>query len=405
MSSNYLFHRKRDLRSYLERKKSGLQTEIERYDSNYILNVSEDDLCRSLVSKYSLEMPVIAEDKQYVVSHGDANYDRRTGTSIKIAIPFQGDGGLLEYKPSMWTSSHALFPRGEVIGQEIQVTYDVLRHDKEYLKKMRTEELDLMKRCLECSKSEVDGYNSSLPEVVRQFVVSRKKKLLDDLGLVKSLEIPVKRSDSVPETYAIPIVRRKTGIELPQVRNGRFSPEPVLNEEIYEDILEKISSMSLLMERNPETFRKLAEEDIRNHFLMVLNAHYEGKATGETFNYTGKTDILIRHEDKNVFIAECKFWEGEKKLFETIDQLLGYTSWRDTKTAILLFNKNLDFSAVLKKIDPAVKAHGCYKREYDLKSNRLKNETTFSYVLHQPGDTNRELILTIMAFTIPAQGS
>jgi len=402
MSSNYLFHRKRDLRSYLDRKKSDLQTEIEGYDSNYILNVSEDDLCRSLVSKYGLEMPVIAEDKQYVVSHGDANYDRRTGTSIKIAIPFQGDGALLEYKPSTYTTTP---PQGEVIGQEIHVTYDVPGHDKEHLKKMRTEEFGLIKRYLEWSKAEVDRYNSSLPEVVRQFVVSRKKKLLDDLGLVESLEIPVKRSGSVPETYVMPIVRRKTGIELPQVKDERFSPEPVLIEEIYEDILEKISSMSLLMERNPETFRKLAEEDIRNHFLMVLNAHYEGKATGETFNYTGKTDILIRHEDKNVFIAECKFWEGEKKLFETIDQLLGYTSWRDTKTAILLFNKNLDFSAVLKKVDPAVKAHGCYKREYDLKSNRLKNETTFSYVLHQPGDTNRELILTIMAFTIPAQGS
>ena len=397
-----MFHRKGDLRSYLQRKISDLRTEIDRYDPNYILNISEEDLCSRLVSKYCLETPVIAEDKQYVVSLEDADDNRTTGTSITIAIPFEGDGGLLEYKPSTWTT---MFPQGEVTGQEIHVTYDVSGHDKEYLRKMRTEEFGLIKRYLEWSKAEVDGYNSSLPEVVRQFVVSRKKKLLDDLGLVKSLEIPVKRSDSVPETYAMPIVRRKTGIELPQVKDERFSPEPVLSEEIYGDILEKISGMSLVMERNPETFRKLVEEEIRNHFLMVLNAHYEGKATGETFNHTGKTDILIRHEDKNVFIAECKFWEGEKKLIETIDQLLGYTSWRDTKTAILLFNKNLDFSAVLKKIDPVVKAHGCYKRAYDLKSNRLKNETTFSYVLHQPGDVNRELILTIMAFTIPAQGS
>jgi hypothetical protein len=47
---------------------------------------------------------------------------------------------------------------------------------------------------------------------------------------------------------------------------------------------------------------------------------------------SGKTDILIRDNDKNIFIAECKFWGGPKLFKETIDQLLGYTSWRDTKT-------------------------------------------------------------------------
>src|SRR5208283_4004194 len=118
-----------------------------------------------------------------------------------------------------------------------------------------------------------------------------KKKLLDDLGLVNSLELPIKRSGSVPETYAMPVVRRKAAVELPKVRDEHFSPEPVLSDEIYEDILERISGMSLMMERNPKTFRKLGEEEIRNHFLLVLNAHYEGKATGETFNLTGKTDI------------------------------------------------------------------------------------------------------------------
>ncbi|MFH0848645.1 MAG: hypothetical protein V1857_04010, partial [archaeon] len=255
------------------------------------------------------------------------------------------------------------------------------------------------------SKVEVDNYNDSLPTIVRQYVVSRKKKLLDDLGLVQSLDIPVKRSDNVPENYVMPIVRKKARVELPQVKDGRFNPEPALKDEIYEDILEEISSMSLMMERSPETFRKLGEEEIRDHFLMHLNGHYEGKATGETFNCTGKTDILIRHEDKNAFIAECKFWQGEKKLTETVDQLLSYTSWRDTKTAVLLFNRNLDFTAVVNKIDPVMRSHGCFKQVHKLRSNRLKNETTFSYVFHQPGDTNRELILTVMAFTIPAQAN
>lgn len=51
----------------------------------------------------------------------------------------------------------------------------------------------------------------------------------------------------------------------------------------------------------------------------------------------GKTEILLRENGRNVFIAECKFWKGPKHYYETIDQLIGYSSCRDTKTAILVF--------------------------------------------------------------------
>ena len=95
--------------------------------------------------------------------------------------------------------------------------------------------------------------------------------------------------------------------------------------------------MAFVMERNPQSFATLDEEAIRDHFLVPLNAQFSGEATGETFNHQGKTDILIRHKDNNIFIAECKFWGGEQLLLETIDQLLRYTQWRDTKTAILSF--------------------------------------------------------------------
>lgn len=72
--------------------------------------------------------------------------------------------------------------------------------------------------------------------------------------------------------------------------------------------------MVLVMERSPHAFAKMGEEDLRTHFLVQLNGLYEGQATGETFNFEGKTDILIRVEGKNIFIAECKFWTGPKRI-------------------------------------------------------------------------------------------
>jgi len=40
--------------------------------------------------------------------------------------------------------------------------------------------------------------------------------------------------------------------------------------------------------------------------LVNLNAVFEGQVGGEVFNHRGKTDILIRVQDNNVFVGECK---------------------------------------------------------------------------------------------------
>ena len=58
-------------------------------------------------------------------------------------------------------------------------------------------------------------------------------------------------------------------------------------------------------------------------------------------------------QGRNVFIAECKFWKGPKAFSEAIDQLLGYATWRDSKTAILVFNRGTETSTVLTGIDAA----------------------------------------------------
>jgi hypothetical protein len=89
--------------------------------------------------------------------------------------------------------------------------------------------------------------------------------------------------------------------------------------------------------------------------------------------------VLIRVDGKNVFIAECKFWKGEKSFLETIDQLLKYLSWRDTKAAVIVFNTNANFSDVLAKILGIVPKHPNCKRELG-----KPDESAFRYVFAQP---------------------
>jgi hypothetical protein len=140
----------------------------------------------------------------------------------------------------------------------------------------------------------------------------------------------------------------------------------------------------------------MGEEHLRDHFLVQLNGHFEGNATGETFNKSGKTNIIIRAEGRSIFIAECKFWGGEKLFLDTIDQLLGYLTWRDTKTALVIFNRNKSFSAVVTKARESIKAHPNCKRGSDAEA-----DTVGRYVFMQKDDPARETIVTLMLFDVP----
>jgi hypothetical protein len=154
--------------------------------------------------------------------------------------------------------------------------------------------------------------------------------------------------------------------------------------------------MVLVMERSPAAFKGMSEEDLRTQFLVQLNGQYDGQATGETFNSSGKTDILIRHQNKNLFIAECKFWNGPASLTGAIDQLLGYATWRDTKTALLVFSRNKNFTDVLRQIPETVRSHSNFVQQH-----RYASETGFRFVLTQRDDPARHLIMTVIAFNVP----
>ena len=215
-------------------------------------------------------------------------------------------------------------------------------------------------------------------------------------SLVSSLGFALKKDSTAPRTYAAPSVRRKIARRPPQASSAPYEAEPSLSDDDFEHILEVIENMTSVMERSPAAFSGMDEEALRTHFLVQLNGQYEGQATGETFNYEGKTDILIRENGKNIFIGECKFWGGSKKLIETIDQLLGYSSWRDTKVAVIVFNRNKDLSKVLTAAQETAEGHRSYKKTLNPKS-----ETSYRYTFSHRDDENREMTLALLVFDVP----
>lgn len=374
--------------------------------ADHALAASAEDLAAELVAEFRVE-PVILDGAATTLSHHDEPIDVSRdpmrfisdpsrpfyvpGTTITLHIPFRGEAGLFKVRPSRFTLSP---PFGEVADGELRIFESVPAPVPPDMKARFDRELAKIESYIETANADVAAYNARLGGLALTAVTQRREKVKADHDLVASFGIPVRRTDA-PTTYAAPPVRRSVS------RPPRGTPgkklEPVLPAEEYDFILSVVADMAKVMERSPKAFATMGEEDIRQHFILPLNGHYEGDATGETFNFEGKTDILIRREGRNVFIAECKFWDGPAKLTKAIDQLLGYASWRDTKTAIFLFNRGGNLTNILSKIRPTVAAHPNFVREIP-----YGGETDFRFVLRHRDDPDRELILTIAVFEVPA---
>ncbi len=396
-----------DLSATLQAQVANLRAEIDGLASDYVLKISFEDLINHLVDKFRVEPISLMKDDIHIGSSGDTtvdmSHDFRYGgrathvpaTFAEFVIPFTGDAQIFRLRPSTF---HFNPPRAHVNGQALHLRYTSVEHNPAAMRSGFDNDLKNIEQFLQWGEAEIQRYNHQLEETIRQRLNQRKEKFLKDKGLVEALGFPIKtRSDSL-QTYAAPVMRKKLPIQKPAVVSGTFKPEPRLEMEHYEHILTVISNMVQVMERSPQAFAKMGEEDLRTHILVQLNGHYEGQATGETFNYEGKTDILIRAEGRNIFIGECKIWKGAEVFKSTIDQLLGYTAWRDTKTAIILFNRNKNTSSVIAQIPELIKQHTNFKR--DIAS--YKHESGFRFVLHHRDDKNHELTLTVLVFDVPA---
>ncbi|HXE55447.1 MAG TPA: hypothetical protein VN541_20655, partial [Tepidisphaeraceae bacterium] len=115
------------------------------------------------------------------------------------------------------------------------------------------------------------------------------------------------------------------------------------------------------------------------------------------FNGAGKTDILIRVGDRNIFIGECKVWSGPKTMDDALEQLFGYLVWRDTKAAILLFIRNKDVSAVIDKAIGKIKEHPNHKRS---PAYEQADADQYEFTMHADGDPEREIHLALIPFAL-----
>jgi hypothetical protein len=350
-----------------------------------------EDVVDEVVDDYRLSVPTLYQDRKEVVERGEL-HGSPGGVRVVLAVPLDGQVGLFSIRPSR----HLMVPfDGTVRDGELRITITQRAPTKESIESEIEQQLSRYEGELSQLREDVRPFNDGLAQSVAELVSTRRDQLLRAQDLLASLEIPVRRrADAV---IPVPVTRRVKVVRRAPQAGERFMPEAELPNGDYEEILRSCRSLGIQMERSPGTFSSLAEEGIRDFFLAELNGTFHGEAMAEVFNGAGKTDILIRSGERNVFIAECKVWDGGDKFKTAVDQLLGNLGWRDTKCAILLFVRQRSVSEILEKADVILREHSCHKRPAE-----GHGELERRYIFHWPGDDRRELALALQVSAVPA---
>ncbi|WP_144628282.1 hypothetical protein [Arthrobacter woluwensis] len=381
--------------------------ELERINEDEVLRRSTDDVVSDLVARAYLEPLVVGKEPidggvaEGTIEVPDAfeRYGRtvrRAVFNIHAVYEFSGNPDLLYYTPT--TSLALVRIRADVDTRQSTLTVRTTvsaqgQLDAAEARRSFEEEIGRVRTNAGHTARDVAAFNSGLEARIRPAVERRKQHLQSRRDLSGALGFPLQRREDAPNQ--VPMARKQIGTVRTAVPRAYapYRDEPALTEAQYEDAISVVKSTILAMERSPSVVAHKDEEEIRDLILVQLNGTFEGNATGETFVKSGKTDLLVRVEDRHVFVGECKWWKGEKSFSNAIDQLLGYLPWRDEKAALIVFISQKDASAVIEKADGAVRLHASFKR---IGAASADPKLRRNYVLGHPDDPEREIKVAVL---------
>lgn len=380
-----------------------MEGKVNALDDDYVLNIAEEDYINYLVEEYSLFTPEIhfedahidtrkvLVDRQYLPHYWGVE-DSYEATMVRYVVPIAGDSDLLYFHPPVWFSSGS--GRFHVERGYIYTDILSLNNKAEDVTREYESEKDSCLRMLALLDKEIKAYNRALPGVARRIFSARKEKIKQENAFVASLGMPT-ANQKRPKTYSVPTVSRRYGP--PKATNSPRKAEeltPAMDVQKYNQILDSIHTIGKMYESLPNVTKNMDEETLRDLFLAQIQTSFKSEsATGEAFNKSGKTDIMVKHGDGIIFIAECKFWHGRQVFLDAISQLLSYLTWRDTKTALLVFVRGVTMTAAINGVRNCISDHPNFKETLP-----ATNETWLNYKFKMNQDDARLASLAVLLF-------
>ncbi|MGN6296496.1 MAG: hypothetical protein ACTHM7_06925 [Ginsengibacter sp.] len=379
--------------------------EIQSKEKDYILKIDEQDFIEYLYHKYllnplelfeeseSFAAPRISKERINNEVYGRSSYEVDAYT-FTINYKFAGSEELFRVQSNPWImTSYDINVDGR--NEVVSFCFTIYKQDPEEFKRIKSQCFNNAFANLENINKNVSEFNRNLKDVIIRTFQREKEKYLKENDFFSAINIKV--NSDTKSVFTAPTITKKI-IPQPTVSKSKeFSSEPMMSSEMYIDVLRVIYDSGKSMEKKPALYIGKDEEGLRDQFLFVLETRYEGTtASGETFNRSGKTDIILKYakDGSNLFVAECKFWHGASEFLAAISQLFDrYLTWRDSKVALLMFVTNKDFSNVLLAIKKEVKGHDLF-----VKSVGNRGDTSFSFIFCLPQDKGKHVLFEIMAF-------
>ncbi len=320
---------------------------------------------------------------------------RRPGYRFESRVPVAGDANLLRSELPGTHPLLATITNGQIV--RVWEWPDQLGPDA--FQREVGEYKALLGRSVEAVTAAVQTENGTLAAHAKKSIEDRREEILKEREFLGKLTIPVVRADDEPREFGPPPIER---VETPAQRIDSADPDagdqvaqPQLDE-FYGHIVSVIRVVGRGMERTPDSFSSADEETLRDHFLLALNTHYRGATYAEAFNKDGKTDILIRVHNRNAFIGECKWWSGPKALEEALAQLFGYTTWRDSRVALIFFVPTKEITRTIETARGAIE-----QRDEFIEWLPNGEEGELACRMRWPDDAERVATLTALFVHLP----
>ena len=380
-----------------------VQSHIAQLSPDHVLGTPEQELVEHYLTEASVECPQLLVDQttreppvefqEEIGLHGDFTPITRSVPRWTFVVPFTGDRRIFRTRPSEFSMSPPEVSdvrEGELVvvveggpsSRKIEAAFDA--------------QIGAVEEYLRFARRDVDQFNERLRRDVPALLSRRRDEAQRMRDLDGQIRFPIRHRGDQSVT-PVPLAKRSV-LPIPSAA-PTGSPavrQFVLEGKYYEETLRVLRYWQLSLERAPSIADGKGEEEIRDVLVAGLNGVFEGAAASEVFNGAGKTDILVRDPSGNsVFIGECKTWDGASSVAEALEQIFKYTTWHDTKTAIMLFIQNRDVTAVIEKVIEQIKGHENYLRVGSATENSEHN-----FVMHADGDVQKQIRLAFVPFAL-----
>lgn len=368
-----------------------------------------DLLTENIYQKYYIEPVVIYDEdvnkrdiKQAKISvrldpfiSGMGTYEQPEYLSVdgfvfRFCYPFSGDEALFHCRAS--TMSCSPYPEIEINKGYMIIAIEKKSNDQGLEKDAVLKQAERFKKeilnGIGFANNDVNSFNNTIKDYILKHLVYRRNQVEKYYELSKSFEIKVEATDY--SKSIVPVERKIAPIQHKYNSESTY----IIKGSTYKDILEVIQNAAATFERTPKTYSKMKEEELRDIILANLNSVFNGAANGEAFRNRGKTDISIEQDNRAAFVAECKIWGGKSLLRKAIDQLDGYLTWRDCKTALIYFSRNKDFISVLATLKEELNIIGC------MRSVRTEKPNVFDCTFASNSNPGQLVELCVMVFNI-----